>query len=119
MLSAQTPHPVRCARSHFASLITCCTCYTLLLQFLDLHLEMRGGKLGLDFGQFDATTCSTGATCDAAAGCTRCYLFCTAVLVCMACEHLLLSARAVVSMASPAAAAVRVFKTNHQHCLLR
>ncbi|KAF8073224.1 GapC [Scenedesmus sp. PABB004] len=29
-------------------------------QFLDLHLEMRGGKLGLDFGQFDATTCSTG-----------------------------------------------------------
>eukprot|EP00878_Enallax_costatus_P002547 GHUV01002729.1.p1 GENE.GHUV01002729.1~~GHUV01002729.1.p1 ORF type:complete len:420 (+),score=101.14 GHUV01002729.1:498-1757(+) len=29
-------------------------------QFLDLHLEMRGGKLGLDFGLFDATTCSTG-----------------------------------------------------------
>eukprot|EP00879_Flechtneria_rotunda_P004613 GHRR01004869.1.p1 GENE.GHRR01004869.1~~GHRR01004869.1.p1 ORF type:complete len:426 (+),score=96.72 GHRR01004869.1:474-1751(+) len=28
-------------------------------QFLDLHLEMRGGKLGLDFGQFDATTMST------------------------------------------------------------
>ena len=44
--------------------LTICTNHTVhchgLLQFLDLHLEMRGGKLGLDFGLFDATTCSTG-----------------------------------------------------------
>jgi hypothetical protein len=30
-------------------------------QFEDLHLEMRGGKLGLDFSHFDTTRGSTGA----------------------------------------------------------
>lgn len=30
------------------------------VQFADLHLEMRGGKLGLDFTQFDSTISSTG-----------------------------------------------------------
>eukprot|EP00775_Hariotina_reticulata_P009467 gene9467-9632_t len=38
--------------------------YNLSLQFVDLHLEMRGGKLGLDFALFDATTCSTVACGD-------------------------------------------------------
>lgn len=31
-----------------------------MLQFADLHLEMRSGKLGLDFTQFDSTVSSTG-----------------------------------------------------------
>jgi hypothetical protein len=31
-----------------------------VLQFADLHLEMRGGKLGLDFTEFDKTISSTG-----------------------------------------------------------
>jgi hypothetical protein len=30
------------------------------VQFTDLHLEMRSGKLGLDFTQFDNTISSTG-----------------------------------------------------------
>lgn len=34
--------------------------FPALLQFADLHLEMRGGKLGLDFADFDKTTSSTG-----------------------------------------------------------
>ncbi len=29
--------------------------------FLDMHLEMRNGRLGLDFGQFDTTVFSTDA----------------------------------------------------------
>ncbi|KAI8470758.1 MAG: inward rectifier potassium channel-domain-containing protein [Monoraphidium minutum] len=28
--------------------------------FVDMHLEMRGGKLGLDFTHFDDTVCATG-----------------------------------------------------------
>jgi hypothetical protein len=31
-------------------------------QFHELHLEMRNGKLGLDFTHFDATTGSTGGS---------------------------------------------------------
>jgi hypothetical protein len=30
-------------------------------QFVDMHLEMRSGKLGLDFTHFDDTVCATGA----------------------------------------------------------
>lgn len=36
-------------------------------QFVDMHLEMRGGKLGLDFTHFDDTVCATGALADACA----------------------------------------------------
>ncbi len=28
-------------------------------QFIDMHLEIRGGRLGLDFAKFDVTSCAT------------------------------------------------------------
>jgi len=51
-----------------AQLLPCCALFMgcksnaclFLVQFADLHLEMRGGKLGLDFTQFDNTISSTG-----------------------------------------------------------
>lgn len=54
--SARRPFPTHQARKAYSPSVL-----RLNEQFVEMHLEMRGGKLGLDFQHFDDTVAATGA----------------------------------------------------------